>query len=114
MKGDNIMKITKEGNNYLISRNDGVTVILTCAEAGLLVNYIGKEGLRVQIEDRTALAELDWLDLSKYEGTFDEFVQEIFDDLEDEIDYGNSVSDDEIDERISDTAAFYGGLKKEV
>lgn len=108
------MKIVKRENNYLILKDDGTPVILTCAEAGLLINFIGKENLRVQIEDRTALAELDWLDISKYEGTRDEFMQEIFDDLEEEIDYGNSVSDDEIDERICDTAAFYGGLEKEV
>ena len=107
------MKIAKRENNYLILKDDGTPVILTCVEAGLLVNFIGKEGLRSQIDDRVTIAELDWLDLSKYEGTREEFMQEIFDDLEDEIDYGNSVSDDYIDERIGDTAAFYGGLEKE-
>ena len=107
------MKIEKEGHYYRIQKVDGTTVFLTCAEAGLLVNFIGKESLRANIDERLEIAELDWLDISKYEGTRDEFMQEIFDDLEDEIDYGNSVSDDEIDERIYDTAAFYGGLEKE-
>ena len=107
------MKIEREGINYKIQKADGTSVLLTCAEAGLLVNFIGKEGLRANINERVSAAEEDWLDLSKYEGTRDEFEQEIFDELEDEIDYGNSVSDDEIDERIYDTAAFYGGLEKE-
>ena len=107
------MKIGREGRYYKILKDDGTPVILTCAEAGLLVNFIGKEGLRNQIDDRLQTAEWDWLDISKYPGTRDECIQEIFDELEDEIDYGNSVSDDEIDERICDTAAFYGGLEKE-
>lgn len=107
------MKIGREGRYYKILKDDGTPVILTCSEAGLLVNFIGKEGLRANIDERVSAAEEDWLDLSKYEGTRDEFEQEIFDELEEEIDYGNSVSDDEIDERIYDTAAFYGGLEKE-
>lgn len=107
------MKIGREGHYYKILKDDGTPVLLTCAEAGLLVNFIGKEGLRANIDERLEIAELDWLDISKYEGTRDEFMQEIFDELEEEIDYGNSVSDDEIDERICDTAAFYGGLEKE-
>ena len=108
------MKITKNGANYLIAKDDGTNVVLTCMEAGLLVNFIGKENLRAQIEDRVEEAESDWLDLTNYEGTRDEFIQEIFAELEDEIDYGNSVSDDWIDERIGDLANFYGNLEKEV
>ena len=101
------MKIGKEGNYYKILKDDGTPVVLSCNEVSLLVNFVGKEGLRSQIEDRVAEAESDWLDLSKYEGTREEFMQEIFDDLEDEIDYGNSVSDELIDERINDLGTFY-------
>ena len=79
------MKITKNGSNYLIAKGDGTNVVLTCMEAGLLVNFIGKENLRAQIEDRVEEAESDWLDLTNYEGTRDEFIQEIFAELEDEI-----------------------------
>lgn len=107
------MKIVKKENHYLILKDDGTPVILTCAEAGLLVNFIGKEGLRCQIDDRLQTAEWDWLDISKYPGTRKMFIQEIFDELEDEIDYGNSVSDDYIDERIEDLGTFYN-LEKEV
>lgn len=101
------MKIVKREHNYLILKDDGTPVILTCVEAGLLINFIGKENLRVQIDERLEDAECDWLDIAKYNGTRDEFIQEIFEELEDEIDYGNSVSDDFIDERISDLARFY-------
>lgn len=107
------MKIAKKEHSYIIQKNDGTPVILSAAEAGLLVNFIGKENLRTQIDERTDDAESDWLDLTKYNGTRAEFIQEIFEELEDEIDYGNSVSDDYIDERIADLATFYN-LEKEV
>lgn len=109
------MKIVKnnEKNCYLIVKNDGTPIVLTCSEAGLLVNFIGKETLRDQIDDRVLTAESDWLDLSKYNGTREEFINEIFEDLEEEIDYGNSVSDDCIDEHINDLGCFYGLEKEE-
>ena len=105
------MKIARQENNYLIIKNDGTNVILTCAEAGLLINFIGKENLKIQITERVEEAKNDWLDLSEY--NTDDFIQEIFEELEDEIDYGNSVSDEYIDERISDLGCFYG-FEKEV
>lgn len=105
------MKIGREGRYYKILKDDGTPVILTCAEAGLLINFIGKENLKIQIADRLDEAKSDWLDLSEY--NTDEFIQEIFEELEDEIDYGNSVSDEDIDERISDLGCFYGFVKEE-
>lgn len=105
------MKIGREGRYYKILKDDGTPVILTCAEAGLLVNFIGKENLKIQIADRLDEAKSDWLDLSEY--NTDEFIQEIFEELEDEIDYGNSVSDEDIDDRISDLGCFYGFVKEE-
>ena len=102
------MEIKKSGNNYIIERNDGTSVELTCNEVSLLVNFFGKEGLRAQISDRVDNAIADeGLNLDKYEGTREEFEDEIFVDLEDEIDYGNSVSEEYIDERIRDTADYY-------
>ena len=107
------MKIGKEGNYYKILKDDGTPVVLTCAEAGLLVIFIGKENLRININDRLEEAECDWLDINKYNGTREEFINEIFEDLEEEIDYGNSVSDDYIDEHINDLGCFYGLEKEE-
>ena len=106
------MKILKDGHNYIIEKNDGTSITLTCIEADLLTTFIRKENLRYMIDDEVTEAEEDWLDLSKYEGTRDEFIQEIFEALEDEIDYGNSVSVDSVQDQISDLATFYG-LEKE-
>lgn len=102
------MEIKKNGTNYIIERNDGTSVGLTCNEVSLLVNFFGKEGLRSQIGERLDFAvEEDGLDLDKYEGTRDEFIDEIFVDFEDEIDYGNSVDDSDIDDKIRDLADYY-------
>ena len=106
------MNIMKEGSNYLIERNDGVTVVLTCNETSLLLNYVRRENLRDLIDDQVDSAEADWLDLSKYEYGRDDFIQEIFDALVDEIDYGNPVTDEQVDDQIADLAQFYG-LEKE-
>lgn len=106
------MTITKEGHNYLINRNDGVTVVLTCIEADQLMTYIRRDNLRYLIDDMVDNAEADWLDLSKYEFTRDDFIQEIFDNLADEIDYGNPVTEEQVEEQINDLGTFYK-LEKE-
>lgn len=107
------MNITKEGSNYLINRNDGVTVVLTCNETSLLLTFVRKENLRDLIDGQVDSAEADWLDLSKYEYTRDDFLQEIFEALEDEIDYGNPVTEEQVDDQIADLATFYGLEKEE-
>ena len=107
------MKIVKTESHYLIHKDDGTNVILTGCEAGLLLNFIRKETLRDMINDQVNSAEDDWLDLSKYEFTRDDFIQEIFEALEDEIDYGNNVDEMCIDDKIEDLAGYYG-LEREV
>lgn len=102
------MEIKKNGHDYIIVRDDGTSVELQCNEVSLLVNFVGKEGLRAQINDRIDFAvDEKGLDLDKYEGTREAFVDEIFADLEDEVDYGNSVDDSDIDDKIRDLADFY-------
>lgn len=103
------MEIKKNGHDYIIERNDGTSVELQCNEVSMLVNFVGKEGLRAQIADRVDNAIADeGLNLDKYEGTREEFEDEIFVELEDEVDCGNSVSDEWVDDRIRDTADYYG------
>ena len=101
------MTIENRNGQYVITRNDGSEVILTCHEASLLVNFCGKEGLRQQIDYVLSDEEADGLDISLYNGTRDEFIQEVFETLEDEIDYGNSVSDEFIQEIIGDIGKTY-------
>lgn len=102
------MTIENINGRYVINRDDGSEVSLTCNEASLLINYCGKEGLRQQINDLLDDAiENGDCDLEKYDGTREEFVQEVFECFEDEIDYGNSVDDDEISDKIYDLATEY-------
>ena len=101
------MTIENINGRYVINRDDGSEVILTCNEASLLINYCGKEGLRQQIDDILSDEETDGLDISRYDGTRDEFIQEVFETLEDEIDYGNSVSEEFIQETIGDLGTAY-------
>lgn len=104
------MTIENRNGQYVINRDDGSEVILTCNEASLLINYCGKEGLRQQINDRLDdVIENGDCDLSRYEyGDREDFVQEVYEYFEDEIDYGNSVDDDEISDKIYDLVTEYG------
>ena len=101
------MTIENINGRYVINRDDGSKVVLTCAEASLLVNFCGKEGLRQQIDYILSDEEADGLDISRYDGTRDEFIQEVFETLEDEIDCGNSVSEEFIQETIGDLGTSY-------
>ena len=104
------MTIERINGQYVINRNDGTSVSLTCNEASLLINFCWKEGLRQQIVYSLDEANGDWIDISKYEGTREEFIDEIYEAFEDEIDYGNSVDDDDIDDKIADYATSYDML----
>lgn len=103
------MTIENINGQYVITRDDGTAVTLACNEASLLINYCGKEGLRQQINDLLGDAiENGDCDLSRYEyGDREDFVQEVFEKFEDEIDYGNSVDDKDIDGVIYDLIDYY-------
>lgn len=76
-------------------------------DMSLLVNIYMKDQLRDSIEYELHEADGDTIDLERYPYSFDELVDEIFTDLEDEVDYGNPPTDDDIKEKIADTASFY-------
>ena len=92
---------------YTITRDDGTTIELTANEVSLLMNQMQKDTLRERIEDAVNDMDGDTIDMSKYEYTREEFIDEIFADLEEEIDYGNAVSDDDITDKITDVADVY-------
>ena len=100
------MKIT-ENNGIWTIESTTRSIDLTANEVSLLVNQFMKHGLRDSIIYRLHEADGDTIDLEKYPYTFEELVDEIFTDLEDEVDYGNYPDDDDIDEKIADTASFY-------
>ena len=101
------MKITRNDNGIWTLERENGTVDLTANEVSLLVNQFMKHGLRESIIDRLHEADGDTIDLEKYPYTFDELVDEVFVELEDEVDYGNYPDEDDIDEKIADTASFY-------
>ena len=103
------MTIERKDGKYIINRDNEEPVALTCNEVSLLVNFVGKEGLRIQINDRLDEAiENGDCDLSQYEyGDREDFVQEVFEKFENEIDYGNSVDDADIDAEIYDLIDYY-------
>lgn len=101
------MNITKNLTSYTINRDDGTTVTLTVNEVNRLVNLFGKDSLRERIQYKVEECAEDWLDLSLYPYSAEEFIDEVYTDLEDEIDYGNSVSDEYIEEHIADIIGFY-------
>lgn len=101
------MEITKDLNGYTISRKDGDTVTLTVNEVNQLVNLFNKDTLRERIQYKVEECAEDWLDLSLYPYSAEEFIDEIYTDLEDNIDYGEPVSDEYIEEHIADVIGFY-------
>ena len=101
------MKIAKNGFDYIIEKRDGTTVTLSAYEAGLIVLFIRKENLRDLIIDVAESNSGDAWDMEKAPNGFDSFIDEIFEELEDEIDYGNSVSEDEVYDKIVDLATIY-------
>lgn len=103
------MTVENINGRYVINRDDGSKVVLTCNEASLLINYCWKEGLRSQINYQLDdVIDNGDCDLEKYDGTREEFIQEVFEYFEDEIDYGNSVDDSEISDKIYDLVTEYG------
>lgn len=82
-------------------------MIVPHSEMSLLVNQYMKDSLRQSIEYELHEADGDTIDLERYPYSFEELVDEIFVDLEDEIDCGNYPSDDDVKEKIADTANFY-------
>ena len=101
------MKLTRnENNTYTLERENG-TIDLTMNEVSFIVNQSNKIGLRDTIEDLCREMDGDTIDLERYPYTFEEFIDEIFVDLEDEIDFGNFPSEEDIKDKIQDTANFY-------
>lgn len=92
---------------YTLKRDDGTTIDLTPNEVSFIENQSMKFGLRDSIEYWLRDADGDTIDLSKAPDGFESLVDEIFTDLEDEVDYGNLPDDDDIQEKIVDVCGYY-------
>lgn len=73
----------------------------------ILMNRYMKDSLRDSIEYELREADGDTIDLERYPYSFEELVDEVFVDLEDEIDFGNPPTDDDIKNKIAEVASFY-------
>lgn len=63
-----------------------------------------RDAIRYAVED----ADGDTISLGSFDGTDDEFIDEVFSTFEDEVEYGNYPSEDSIQDAIIDTAESYG------
>ena len=108
-----MMKLTRSEDmrTYLFEREGIGEIALTANEMSFLFNQFAKIGLRDSIGYKVDELNGDQIDLEQYpDGDREAFIDEIFTDLEDEVDYGNMPDDDDIEEKILDTADYYGML----
>ena len=97
----------------VLALDDGRSITLPFADAGIIKQRMLFEELREGIHN-VLQDEIDggYLDMDKHEYSREDFEEEVFTDLSEEIEYGNytALSDDgeTIREKITDTADYYG------
>lgn len=104
------MKLTRTNDKqYFEFEREGFgTLVLTANEMSFLFNQFAKIGLRDSIGYMVDKLNGDQIDIERYpDGDREDFIDEVFTDLEDEVDYGNMPDDDDIEEKIIDTASYY-------
>ena len=105
------MKLTRTNDErYFEFEREGFgTLVLTANEVCFICNQMTKINLRDSIGYKLDELNGDMIDIEKYpDGDREDFIDEVFTDLEDEIDlYGKIPDEDEIEEKILDTADFY-------
>ena len=100
------MDIKRNEGTYTLEK-DGQSFTITMAEASAFVNQFVKAGLRESVKSMLRDLDGDRIELARYPETFEELVDEIATDLEDEIDNGNFPNDEDIENKISDICSFY-------
>lgn len=104
------MKLTRTNDKqYFEFEREGFgTLVLTANEMSFLFNQFAKIGLRDSIGYMVDKLNGDQIDIERYpDGDREDFIDEVFTDLVDEVDYGNMPDDDDIEEKIIDTASYY-------
>ena len=86
----------------------GNIVSIPSALACVLHQQMQKMDVRDAIRYAVADADGDTIAIGSFDGTEEEFVDEVFSTFEDEIEYGNIPSEDAIQDAIIDTASTYG------
>ena len=101
------MKLTRnEDGTFTFEREQG-WIALTANEVSFLVNQSNKIGLRDSIKYLCDELDGDTIDLNKAPYGIEDFMEEIFTDLEYDVDYGDLPTESYIKEKIQDTANFY-------
>ena len=100
------------GRGVVLTLDNGETLTMTFADAGIIKEQMLMQELRCGITNVIDEEIADgYLDMDKYEGTREEFEDEIFVDLEDEIscgDYTALCNDGAwIREKVEDLANYY-------
>ena len=99
---------TIERNEYGYEiKSSTYSTIIPHNDVSLLLNVYMKDSLRDSIEYELREADGDTIDLEKYPYSFEELVDEIYVDLEDEVDFGNPPTDKDIKDMIQGVASFY-------
>lgn len=100
------------GRGVVLTLDNGETLTMTFADAGIIKEQMLMQELRCGITNVIDEEIADgYLDMNKYEGTREEFEDEIFVDLEDEVscgDYTALCNDGAwIREKVEDLANYY-------
>lgn len=102
------MKLTRSESFYTIEKDDGSSLILSHAEIRSLYFQIKDDYLREDIRYNVESYDGYVIALGSYNGTIDEFIDEVHYKLEDAISCGDFISEDDVQDAILDLAKSYG------
>lgn len=98
------------GRGVVLTLDNGEALTLSFADAGIIKTRMLLEDLREAIHNILD-EEIDsgYIDMDRHEYTREDFEEEVFCDLSEEIELGNygNLDEDVIREKITDTADFY-------
>jgi len=86
----------------------GDILSMSSALAGILQEQLAKQDVRDRIRYTSEDYDGDVIAIGSLDMTPEEFYEEVFHSFEEEIEYGNYPSDDDIQEAVLDTAEDYG------
>lgn len=86
----------------------GNIISMSSALAGVLREQLAKMDVRDCIRYTVEDYDGDVIALGSFDGTAEEFIDEVFSTFEEEIELGNYPSEDSIQEAVIDTAESYG------
>lgn len=91
-----------------LTTDTGEILSMSSALAGVLKEQLAKHDVRDAIRYTIEDYDGDVIALGSFDGTTEEFVEEVFARFEEEIEYGNYPTEDDIQEAVLDTADDYG------